>query len=233
MERLFNGFTLNIPDGSFPLSTDSMLLTDFVLPVKNAHILDLGSGCGTLGVLLCAGSSACRVDGIELTGSAHEAALQNIERNGLQTRMTSICADLRDIARLIRPGSYSCCISNPPYFSGGPASAENPLARRDDTCTPQQLFQAAAWALKYGGDFYIVHKPEKLAQLCACAVNAGLEPKRLRLVRHRADKPVMLILLQCRKGGKPGLVWEENVLQNADGSPSEYFHRVYHTGISL
>lgn len=233
MERLHNGFTLDIPNGSFPLSTDSMLLADFVLPLKSERVLDLGSGCGTLGVLLCAGSSSCQVDGIELTGSSHEAALRNIERNGLQGRMTSICADLRDIAQSIRPGSYSCCISNPPYFSGGPASAENPLARRDDTCTPQQLFQAAAWALKYGGDFYIVHKPEKLARLCACAVNAGLEPKRLRLVRHRADKPVMLILLQCRKGGKPGLVWEDCFLQNEDGSPSEFFHRVYHTGISL
>lgn len=233
MERLYNGFTLNIPSGSFPLSTDSMLLADFVLPLKNQRVLDLGSGCGTLGVLLCAGSSTCQVDGIELTESAHEAALQNIESNGLQTRMTSICADLRHVDRLISAGSYSCCISNPPYFSGGPASTENPLARRDDACTSQQLFHAAAWALKYGGDFYIVHKPEKLAELCACAVNAGLEPKRLRLVHHRADKPVMLILLQCRKGGKPGLIWEECSLQNADGSSSDYFHRVYHTGIPL
>jgi hypothetical protein len=80
---------------------------------------------------------------------------------------------------------------------------------------------------KFGGDFYVVHKPEKLAQLCACATNAGLEPKRLRLIRHRTGGPVILILLQCRKGGKPGLVWEENCLQDTDGIPTAYYRNIY------
>lgn len=229
MEHLHNGFTLNIPAGCFPLSTDSMLLADFVLPLKDQRILDLGSGCGTLGLLLCAGSPDCSVDGIELSEIAHDAALLNIAQNGLYSRMTSICADLRQVDSYIRPGSYACCISNPPYFSGGPASVHSPVARRDDSCPTQQLFQSAAWALKYGGDFYIVHKPEKLAELCACASNTGLEPKRLRLIRYQPQREVSLILLQCRKGGKPGLIWEEAFLQNPDGSPSDYFHRVYHT----
>lgn len=233
MERLYNGFSLNIPADSFPLSTDSMLLADFILPLKNKRVLDLGSGCGTLGVLLCAGSPSCHIDGIELTASAHEAALENIAMNSLQDRMTSICEDLRHVDSFITPGFYACCISNPPYFSGGPASSETPLARRNDTCSSQQLFDAAAWALKYGGDFYLVHKPEMLAELCACAVNAGLEPKRLRLVRHRPDKNVALILLQCRKGGKPGLIWEEVFLKDTNNIPTDYFHRVYHTDFTL
>ena len=43
----------------------------------------------------------------------------------------------------------------------------------------------------------------------------------------------MLILLQCRKGGKSGLTWEEKCLQNDDGTASDYFRQVYHTAISL
>ena len=50
METLPNGFTLEIPQGVFPLSTDSMVLSAFVRLPKNARILDLGSGCGTLGL---------------------------------------------------------------------------------------------------------------------------------------------------------------------------------------
>ena len=30
MERLFNGYTLHIPEGAFPLSTDTMALSGFV-----------------------------------------------------------------------------------------------------------------------------------------------------------------------------------------------------------
>ena len=87
---------------------------------------------------------------------------------------------------------------------------------------------AAASALRYGGDFYIVHKPEQLAHLCAAGAAAGLEAKRLRLVRHRCDGPVTLILLQFRKGGKPGLTLDEVFLHNRDSTPSDYYKELYH-----
>lgn len=227
MEQFINGLTLSLPQGTFPLSTDSILLGDFVQLRADAKVLDLGSGGGTLGIVLCGKDHRCTVTGVELDNSAHLAALENIRRNGLEHRLFSICEDLRTVNRLFSAGSFQCCISNPPYFSGGPAS-QTPLARRDDCCSPEQLFQAAAWALKYGGDFYLVHKPERLAQLCGCAVKEGLEPKRLRLVRHREGSPVSLILLQCRKGAKPGLQLDELTLHHADGSPTEDYRRIYH-----
>ncbi len=228
MEYLNNGYSLNIAPNTFPLSTDSILLADFVRLPKNAKVLDLGSGCGTLGLLLCAKDASCAVTGIELNEAAHTAALENIQHNALQERLLSICADLRSIPSHFSPGSYTCCVSNPPYFTGGPASKTAPQARRDDNCTIQELFAAAAWATRYGGDFFLVHKPERLAEICACASKAGLEPKRLRLVRHDPNAEVSLILLQCRKGGKPGLLWEELCLHNADGTPSDSYKKIYH-----
>ena len=227
METLSNGFTLEIPDGVFPLSTDSMLLQAFVRLPKSARVLDLGSGCGTLGTLLCARDTSCHVTGVELDPAAHEAALENIRRNALHSRMVSICADLRAIPEQLQPGSFDCCISNPPYFTGGPASS-TPLARRDDCCSTAELFAAAAKMLKYGGDFVLVHKPERLAQLISCAVSQSLEPKRLCTVRHKPDGPVSLILLSCRKGGKTGLSWEEVCLTDAQGNPSDYYQSIYH-----
>lgn len=228
MEYLQNGFCLNIAPGTFPLSTDSILLADFVKLPKQANVLDLGAGCGTLGLLLCAKDAGCSVTGIELNEVAHSAALENIVRNGLEARLFSICDDLRIIPQRFPSGSYTCCVSNPPYYTGGPASKTAPQARRDDNCTVRELFSAVAWAIRYGGDFYLVHKPERLAEICACASEAGLEPKRLRLVRHDPDSQVSLILLQCRKGGKPGLLWEELCLHNADGTPTESYKKIYH-----
>ena len=73
MEIISNNFTLDL-EGGFPLSTDSMLLADFVKLPKNAAVLDLGSGCGTLGLLLCARDLSCTVTGIELSEAAHAAA---------------------------------------------------------------------------------------------------------------------------------------------------------------
>ena len=224
METIKKHFTLDLTDG-FPLSTDSMVLADFVRLPKNAAVLDLGSGCGTLGLLLCAREESCTVTGVELDERAHEAALENIERNNLGQRLHSICGDLRKIPA--EPGSFRVCVSNPPYFSGGERHSRNPDARREDTCPPDALFAAASRALCFGGDFFLVHKPEKLAQLCCEASAHGLEPKRLRLVRHRPGSPVSLILLSCRKGGKPGLQMEELTLFHSDGTPSEDYKRIY------
>ena len=228
MEYLGNNITLSIHEGAFPLSTDSILLSDFVRLPRNARVLDLGSGCGTLGLLLCARDDTCHITGLELSDSDHRGAEENIQRNGLGSRMISICADLRAIPEDLQSGSFDICISNPPYFTGGALSRSTPLARQDDHCSVENLFSAAEKMLKFGGDFALVHKPERLAELCACAARHKLEPKRLRLIRHRQDAPVSLILLSCRKGGKPGLSWEEETLFDAQGQPTAYYRTLYH-----
>lgn len=226
MEVLPNGYTLDTSGGSFPLSTDSMLLASFARLPKKARVLDLCAGCGTLGVLLCADHPQCSVTGVELEAAAHAAALGNIARNALGSRMNSICADLRVVP--LTPGSFDVCVSNPPYFTGGPASKTNPLARREDHCSPAQLFAAAARALKFGGDFFLVHKPERLAELIALGAKENLEAKRLMMLRHKEGGSFSLILLQFRKGARPGLKIEEAALFDPEGHPTDFCKKVYH-----
>ena len=226
METLHNGFTLEICQGGFPLSTDSMALAGFVKLPKNAKVLDLGAGCGTLGLLLCAKDDGCFVLGVEIDPKAHETALLNAQNNHIPHRLQSLCGDVKTAD--IPSGHFHICVSNPPYFSGGPASKSCPVARQEQSLSLDDLFSKAANALRYGGDFYLVHKPERLAEICALGSKYTLEPKRLQLLRHRADGPVSLILVQCRKGGKPGLLWEEESLHNPDGSPTDYYKSLYH-----
>lgn len=228
METLHNGFTLSLSEGAFPLSTDSIALGGFVQLKKDARVLDLGSGCGTLGLLLCAKEDTCHVTGIELDQKAHEMALQNAKANGLDARLTSICADVKCLSNEITPGSFHCCVSNPPYYSAGPQSQKTPLARRDDRLPMEELFRAAARFLRYGGDFYLVHKPELLAQICALGSANSLEPKKLCLLRHREGGPVSLILVHMKKGGKPGLIWQEEALHYTEGSLTPYYKNLYH-----
>ena len=228
MELLPKGFTLTLCRGAFPLSTDSMVLSHFVRLPKNAQVLDLGSGCGTLGLLLCSRDENCHVTGVELDPEAHLEALENIRRNNLAARMESICADLRSVSGNFSPGSFSCCVSNPPYFSGGAASRNFSTARQEGSCTPEDLFRCGSRLLKYGGDFFLVHKPERLAELITTAAEFHLEAKRLCLLRHKEGAPVNLILLQLRKGAKPGLLWEEITLHHADGTPTSAYQEIYH-----
>ena len=88
------------------------------------------------GLMLCAKDDRCTVTGVEIDPAAHAAALDNIARNDLSHRLNSVCADLRVFSP--EHGAYHVCVSNPPYFSGGPASATHPVARQDDTCPPEE-----------------------------------------------------------------------------------------------
>ena len=228
METIYNGYTLTIAPGAFPLSTDSMALADFAKLPRQAKVLDLGSGCGTIGMLLCAKDRHCSVTGIEIDETAHAAALQNACQNQLQDRLNSICEDFTRITGLLSPGYFDVCVSNPPYFTAGFLSHSTPAARHEQSCSLDTLMDSAAYGLKFGGDFYLVHKPERLAEIFASACRHKLEPKRLCLLRHKEGGPVALVLIQCRKGAKPGLVWEEVVLYNKDGSYTEDYRRIYH-----
>lgn len=228
METLFNGYTLDIAPGTFPLSTDSMALADFVRLPRQARVLDLGSGCGTIGMLLCARDSGCTVTGIELDETAHTMALKNANVNGLQDRLCSICGNLTDLSVHTAAGSFDVCVSNPPYFTAGFLSRTTPQARHEQNCSLDSLMASAAFALKFGGDFYLVHKPERLAEIFASACSHKLEPKRLCLLRHRENGPVSLVLVHCRKGAKPGLVWEAASLYDADNNPTPYYRQIYH-----
>lgn len=227
MEYLPHGLQLEIPPGCFPLTTDSVVLAHFSASPGAKQYLDLGSGCGQLGLLLCAGNDRCHVTGIELEETAHRGALENIRRNGLTERMESICDDLRRVPGLFAAGQFDCCISNPPYFSGGPAS-QFTAARREDRCTLAELMRSAAWALKFGGDFFLVHRPERLGEIIAQAAPYQLETKLLTLVRHREGEPINLVLLKLRKGAKPGLTIRELALHDPEGSPTETYLEIYH-----
>lgn len=229
LELFPGGLTFEPGAGSFPLSTDTMLLGNFVRLRHRAKVVDLGSGSGALGLLLCAQRPDCIVTGLELHTPSHEAALKNIARNRLEGRMKSILGDLRQVRALLPAGDFQCVVSNPPYFADGAQSASHPCARQELTCSLEELFAAAAWLLQTGGDFYLVHKPNRLADLSVLGRQYGLEVKKLQLVRHRADSPVALVLLHCRRGAKSGLVFlPELTLYAPDGTPTAQYRSIYH-----
>ena len=58
---------------------------------------------------------------------------------------------------------------------------------------------------------------------------ARLEPKRIRPVRPRPGGPVRLLLLEAVLGGRPGLLWEPDLLlEDPAGTPSPDYRRIYH-----
>ena len=229
-ETLWNHVTLTQPDAQFRLSTDSVACAWFARFKSHSQITDLGCGSGAIALMLLASDPTLNVTGIELQSAAAAAAKQNAAENKL--RLTVSEGDLREIRILLPANSMDGVISNPPYFpvgSGKAAQGDFARARSEETCSLAQLCDAADWLLRWGGAFVLVHRPERLADLIWELRSRRIEPKRIRFVRHRPDSLVSLVLLEARKGGKPGLRYEPDlVLFDQNGNETAEYRQMYH-----
>lgn len=235
MEQLWNEIEI-IEQAGFPLGTDAVLLAQFAQLPKMARVADLGSSWGTLGLMLCAKDAHCRITGIERNETAHTAALANISHNRLESRLCSLLGDVREISTLLPAGSFDCVISNPPYFpvGSGKLSLKNAEARSEEFLDLPQLCAAAAWLLPSGGRFFMVHRPERLCDIFCTLRNVGIEPKRLQFVRHKEGALPCLVLIEGRRGGKPGLSFEPDFIEFTEsGEETAQYRAAYHRGEQL
>ena len=234
MREFFSGgISMEVTDGCFRLSTDSMVLADFCRIAPDAAVCDLGCGCGALGLLLLRGHPALHVTGVEILPDAAAQARKNIDANRLSDRFPVLDGDLRAHRMLLPPGQFDAVVSNPPYFpaaSGGVSPDDaRAIARSEVCCTLDDLCTCASYLLRFGGDFFFVHRPERLCDLLCTLRAHGLEAKRMRLVRHHAGADASLVLIAARRGGRPGLKIEPDLLLTApDGTESAEYRRIYH-----
>lgn len=217
----------------FKLGTDTVLLADFVNTARAKRGIDLGCASGAIGLLLLSKSERLHMTGLEILSPAAELAVENMEKNGLTGRAEIICGDIREHRNLFKSGSFDLVAVNPPYFALG-SGAISPISGRDGArgeteCSLQEICTAAAWLLSTGGSFNLVYRAERLSELLCCMTALGIEPKRLRLVCHKKDSAPNLVLVEGRRGGKPGLKIEPMlILANDDGSETEEYKRIYH-----
>lgn len=233
MEELICGkYRMQIPQSQFSLSTDSMALADFVRVSSGARVCDLGCGCGALGLLLLAGDDTLRVTGVEIQTEAAFFAAQNALQNGLP-QLAVLHADLREHRSFLPANGFDAVVSNPPYYAlpSGAVSRDASLAiaRSELCCNLSELCRAAAWCLRFGGSFFLVHKPERLSDLFVTLRENRLEVKRMRFVCHHPGARASLVLLEARLGAKAGLTLEEDLfLFTPSGEKTADYNRLYH-----
>lgn len=227
------GFRLISDDKHFKLCTDSAMLAAFPALTPGCRICDLGCGTGVLPILMSARRPDLRIDGIDIQQSALTLAARNIALNGLADSVRLIQADLRKPEKLPEAGKYDLAVSNPPYFtqsSGFPKSEDTIATARDDrSCTIAEVCAAAARLVRWGGRFAVVFRPERIVDLFWAMRLNGIEPKRLRMVRHKPGGSVSLVLAEGRRGGKPGLKMEKDlILHHPDGTETDEVKIIYH-----
>lgn len=193
-------YTLEQPEGVFPLGGDTLALGNFATVRPRGRVCDLGTGSGALLLLLAGREASLSLCGVEIDFLSAQTAQQNLTNNGLDGEV--LCCDLRNVP--LPAGQFDLAVSNPPYFAVGSGTSGG-QARCEETCTLENLCAAASRLVKNGGRFALCHRPERLTDVLCTLRKHDLEPKRLKLLAHSPALPPSTVLVEAVRQGKPGL----------------------------
>lgn len=223
---LNGGITILQHRKGYRFSIDAVLLAAFSAPGGKDRIVDLGTGCGIIPLILGQRHPAVRIAGIEVQPELAALAAQNVEANGMKDRVTIICGDMRLLSIQAVAGPVDLVISNPPYRKGR-SGRVNPhpqraLARHEILATLQDVAAATARLLGIGGRFAIVYPAERITDLLTNLRSTGIEPKHIQAVHATGHDPARLVLVSGIKGGRPGAVIHEPlVIYQPNGTYTE------------
>jgi len=217
----------------FCFGIDSVLLSDFAKDIRNnSKVLDLGTGTGIIGTLLCAKTNLSKIYGIDIQKDVCDMASRSIKLNNLEDKFEIINSNIKDLINIFEENSFDAIVSNPPYKkdnSGLKNESETKLiSRHEITASLEDFISISSKLLKNNGNIYIVHRPERLSDLFYLLKKYNLEPKKLRMVQSYITSKPKLILVKAIKNAKSFLNIEEPlIIYNKDGSYTDEIFKIY------
>ena len=189
------------------LTEDSVLLADFVLPLKKEDVvMDLGTGSGVMPLIFCLKSGVKKIVGAEINEKTAKSARENIGVNGLAGRVEIMNRDWRTLKEVFPAGFFSVIVSNPPYVKKGAGrispSSERALARHESAGTLRDLVGISGYLLSKKGRLFYVYPVRRLRELLAEFDCFGIKPVRISFVHASMGKEADVFLIEAGFDGE-------------------------------
>ena len=198
----------------YRFSLDAVLLADLTRIRKEDRVIELGTGCGVIPLVLAYRARTERkIEGVEIQPELAELARKNVNENNFGDRIEIHQMDIREISSGFEAGSFDLALSNPPYRKPGTGrinpDRQKAVARHELAATVADVFEAARYLLRVGGRVAIVYPATRLPNLLRSALDYGFSPKRLTIIYSYPRGSSRLVHLECRKGGGEELKVEQ------------------------
>ena len=216
----------------FRFGIDAVLLANFANVKKKHKVMDLCTGTGIVPFIIKGKKEPEKIVGLEIQNKFVEMANRSIKINGFNDTMEFLHGDLKDKELLKSIGRFDVVTVNPPYKLEK-SGIVNPndkyaIARHEVMCNLDNVIEACRIVLKDNGRLYMVHRPERLADIFCIMRKYKIEPKRVQMVHPNTKKPANILLVEGQRDGGAYLKWEPPIyVYNDDGSFSKEINEIY------
>ncbi len=193
----------------YRFSLDAVILAWHVAPAAGAKVVDIGTGCGIIPLILAYRHQGITIEGLEIQPQLATLARENVTANRMEDRITIHCEDITRAAAKMPAGKTDLVICNPPFRKTDDGrlnpNPERAIARHEITATLAEIIAAAGRLLRTAGDFAAVYPATRLVDMVSALRQENIEPKELRMIHSRTNEPAKLILVKGKKNGRPGI----------------------------
>ncbi len=191
----------------FCFGIDSVLLSDFAKNLKkDSIVLDLGTGSGIIATLLCAKTKLKKIYGVEIQKAVSDRAKRSIKLNNLENKFEIIEENIINLQNYFNNDTFDVIVTNPPYKEKSTGikniNEQKYISRHEVTASLEEFIKISQKLLKSNGEFYMVHRPERLVDIFFYLRKYKLEPKEIQFVKGDIEKEPKLILIKAIKNGK-------------------------------
>lgn len=217
----------------FCFGIDSVLLSDYAKNIRNdSTVIDIGTGTGIIALLLSKKTNLKKIYGIEIQEEVANMAKRSVELNGLNDKIEIINEDINNIFSILEKNKYDAIVTNPPYkeLETGLQSLDkkNLISRHEVKCTLEDVIEKSSKLLKDKGEFYMVHRVERLVDIMCLLRKYKIEPKNIRFVHSKTKEKPILILLRCVKNSNKFLKIDNPiVIYKEDGEYTDEILEIY------
>jgi tRNA1(Val) A37 N6-methylase TrmN6 len=190
----------------YRFSVDAVLTAHFATPKAGQQVLDLGCGCGVIGLILAYRSPHITVTGLELQPDLALLAEENGRLNNLGDRFRVVRGDVRTVADVLPPERVDLVVCNPPY--GTPAAgrisrqAQAAGARHELHGTLDDFVRASAFCVRNRGRVVFIYPARRCNVLLTALRTHRLTPKRLQpIYSFPSAISARLVLVEAMKNG--------------------------------
>ena len=207
----------------YRFSIDAVLLAYHAGKYPCSRILELGTGCGIIPLIMTYRNPALTFYGIEIQKELADIANINVKSNNMENQITILCQDMKKLNYNIISGMVDMVVSNPPYWkvSSGRINSnqQKAVARHEIEATLFDVIETACRMLRTSGRIVMVYSTERLTDIITQMRYFNIEPKFLRFIHSNKNSEAKLILIEGIKDGRTGAkIASPLIIYHKDGS---------------